>query len=62
MTQAVMHDGTLMLVCEWFAKCTNPTLKAAPHPILTRVPCCDRCARLAHIPAKDLVEIELRTS
>jgi hypothetical protein len=62
MAQAIEIDGTLMLVCEWFAKCPNGTLKVAPHPILDLVPCCDRCARMANISSNDLQDVEVRSA
>lgn len=30
--------------CEWFALCENPADVALPHPVLTAVPTCNRCA------------------
>jgi hypothetical protein len=33
-----------MTTCEWFARCTNEAAGLAPHPILTAVPICWRCA------------------
>ena len=34
------------IACEWFAGCTNAATHAEPHPVLTAVPTCDRCARI----------------
>lgn len=32
------------IACEAFALCTNAATVALPHPVLTAVPSCDRCA------------------
>lgn len=32
------------MICEWFARCTNPAAGTVAHPILGAVPCCTRCA------------------
>lgn len=29
--------------CEWFALCTNHCTKMREHPVLGRVPICERC-------------------
>lgn len=43
-----MTDPPLRLpVCEWYLLCTNPATRTIPHPILGRVPACDRCAERA---------------
>ena len=44
MATAILTDNGLMLICEWFAKCANPTLTALDHPALGPVPTCARCA------------------
>lgn len=50
-------NGVWMVVCEWFVKCTNGTLKAAMHPVLGAVPCCDRCAQKLDIDNSFVIEI-----
>lgn len=30
--------------CRWFAACENPATHEREHPVLGRVPICDRCA------------------
>lgn len=32
--------------CEQFARCANDATALLPHPILTYVPTCDRCAKI----------------
>lgn len=51
-------NGVWMVICEWFAKCENPTLSAAVHPILGPVPCCDRCARKLGLDNSIVIEIQ----
>jgi len=51
----VTPDGHV--VCGWFAGCENTTDKAAPHPVLGHVPCCDRCADLLEV--EDRITFEL---
>lgn len=60
MSTVLKVGGTLMLQCEWFARCTNSTLQVAPHPILDLVPCCDRCRRAAEIPADRMRNVEIQ--
>jgi hypothetical protein len=57
--QAVEVDGVLHLVCAWFGRCGNPTLKATEHPVLGPVPVCTQCARKAHIPDSKLIDCEV---
>lgn len=53
-------NGKYMLICEWFAKCMNPTLKATIHPALDNpVPVCERCAAKAQIKPEDLLDCEI---
>ena len=33
--------------CEWFLLCTNPATGSTPHPVLGKVPTCDRCHQFA---------------
>ncbi len=33
--------------CEWAVRCASEATQLIPHPILTYVPACDRCARNA---------------
>lgn len=38
-------DGTLVLVvCQWFARCTREAAGVVEHPVLGHVPCCQECA------------------
>ena len=56
---AVMVNGVMHLVCEWFVRCENPTLLAVKHPVLGYVPCCVRCADKMSIPHDERTEIEI---
>lgn len=38
--------GGMILSCEQFANCDNKASQLMPHPILTYVPSCDRCAKI----------------
>jgi hypothetical protein len=38
------HDG--IVLCNWFALCTNDATTTEPHPILGDVPICARCATI----------------
>jgi len=58
MAQAMEFDGVMMLVCEYFARCTNGTLKVYDHPVRGYVPTCDKCAARMGILG-DLHPIEL---
>lgn len=40
-----MKNGRVM-ICEWFALCTNPAAGTVTHPILGEVPTCERCATM----------------
>ena len=45
----------VVVVCEWFARCTNLTSLAASHPVLGPVPICERCAaKLDIVPDYDI--------
>ena len=33
--------------CRWFVLCDRPAVRTLSHPVLGRVPVCDRCAKLA---------------
>jgi hypothetical protein len=57
--QAMEVDGVMMLICQYFAKCANGTLKVYDHPALGYVPTCDRCATKMRIKTNDLHPIEL---
>lgn len=57
MAQAIEVNGRLELVCEWFARCMNSTLRATEHPILGTVPVCTRCAMRHGLKT---VEIEVK--
>jgi hypothetical protein len=59
MSEVINVDGVPMLVCEWFAKCTNGTLLAVDHPILGKVPCCGRCINKMDIRADKVHAIEI---
>lgn len=59
--KAMLVDGVMMLVCQYFAGCTNGTLTVYDHPILGLVPTCVHCARKMHIPMKDLQEVTLES-
>lgn len=37
--------GFWVAYCEWTARCGQQAAQLVPHPILTYVPACDRCAR-----------------
>jgi hypothetical protein len=38
--------GGMILGCEQFARCGDKATQLLPHPILTYVPSCDRCAKI----------------
>jgi hypothetical protein len=47
----------MKLICEYFLKCTNKATCLVPHPILTVVAACDRCAKLAEHDPDELPRI-----
>lgn len=58
---AVEVDGVMMLVCGWFARCGNPTLKVYDHPALGMIPTCDRCRMRAGVAASALQDVEVQS-
>jgi hypothetical protein len=58
-TPTVKIDGTFYLVCQYFAACQNPTLKAVDNPATGITPVCQRCATRMGIPAGRLMDCEL---
>ena len=46
--------------CQWFLKCKNEATVYVPHPILKKVPSCDRCARFAEEDPEKLEKVEER--
>lgn len=38
----VRRQPTVQL-CEWYAMCANEAIGAAPHPLMSSVPVCERC-------------------
>lgn len=59
MAQAMESDGVMMLVCEWFAGCTNGTLLVVDHPVLGQVPTCGRCINKMDIPTSKIHAVEI---
>lgn len=33
--------------CRWFVRCTNHATGVTPHPVIGKVPTCDRCHKFA---------------
>lgn len=52
----------MQLVCGWYARCANPTLKAHDHPAVGVVPVCSRCAEKAGINELDLIDCEVEVT
>jgi len=62
MSEVIDVDGVPMLVCEWFAKCTNGTLRVVDHPIFGQVPTCTRCIDRMEIRADKVHDIQINVS
>lgn len=58
--QATLVDGVLMMVCGYFAACTNTTLKAVDNPAVGPVPVCARCQARMGIPDGRLMDVEVQ--